>query len=340
MRACPVLVIAAVALPSGLPGGNPEPSRPPVQHASLAWPRPASPPIRFVTALSGAEDVRGKTAQTGDPLRLTKPFGITVDAAGRIFVADPGQRGVLVYDRDKGTATRWNGNARIALSGPVGVAIDQGGRLFVADGYRSQVVVFETSGQPVATFGGDVLKRPQGIAVDSQRGRVYVADTRLHQVLVFDATTFKLEKVIGGPPQAGSPGRQVFSSPSHLAVNSKGYLYVSDMWICRIQVFGPDGSFLQRVTTQCRGTTEYDRPHAIAIDRQDRVYVADPNDNSVQIFQPDGKPLEFAAGLKGQTGKTSVRTGIAIDRNDRIYLAEQLAGEGRVQVFARNRGRR
>jgi DNA-binding beta-propeller fold protein YncE len=271
---------------------------------------------------------------------MVRPFGVTVDAAQRIFVADPSQRAVLVCDRKTGSAARWTGNARYPLGGPVAVALDQDGRLFVADGYRAQVVVFDPAGNPVAAFGNGVLKRPAGIAVDAQRGRVYVGDVRLHQVLSFDLHTFAVDRTIGGDASKAKPDPAHFFSPANLAVNSQGHLYVSDMRNCQIQVFDADGVFLRRFATTCSQRGAYGRPYAIAIDRADRIYVAAPEDASLQLFEPDGKPLRLVAGPGTRPPQPPVRTGIAVDRDNRIYVVEQRPGEGRVLIFAQARDKR
>ncbi len=323
------------------PKEKPKPQAPVV----LAWPGPpAQPRIRFVAAISLAEDVTGKAKPSfveklagrsllRDQLRLVKPYGVAVDKANRIFVADPGQRSVLVFDREARGVTRWNGNAQFPLFLPIGLAFDGEGRLFVSDSFAAQVVVFEPTGKPVAAFGKGILKRPGGLAFDARRGRLYVADVKLNQVLFFDARTFQLLKAIGGQSTSGNPEVGRFSAPTNLALDSAGRLYVTDTWNCRVQVFDPEGNFVRAFGTQGNQPGKFARPKGIAIDSEDHVYVADAGFSNFQILTPEGKPLLFIGSMGDQPGEFLLPTGMTIDQNDRIYVTEQRITSGRLQIF-------
>lgn len=280
----------------------------------LAWPA-AGAPARLVGTIEAAPSAR-----------LVRPAGITVDDSERVYVADPMEGAVLVYDRKTGSATRWTGNTRFPLKGPVGVALDGRGRLFVTDGFQPQVVVFEPSGNPTAAFGNDILKRPGGIGIDPANGRIWVADTRQHQVLSFDPPEFRAGHAIGV-----AAGR--FSSPSLLAVNSQGHLFVSDRLNCEMQIFDSRGAMVKRFEVQCNGKAESSRPNLVAVDRSDCVYVASPDDNSLQIFSPEGKPLQFLARLGPPAVRPYIPAGLAV-RGNRIYVVEQGEGTGRVQIYS------
>lgn len=337
MRILPSMALAALLCTSALAGAvDDKASSPPKKAVKLAWPsQSGSQAIRVVATVTAAED----RSRTAGPLRLMKPFGVAVDNQGRIFVADPGQKGVLIYDRQGRNAARWSGTAQFPLQGPIAVAFDRDGRLFVCDAYQSQILVFDSGGNPVAAFGKGVLSRPGGIAVDSERGRIYVSDVRLHQILSFDLRSFAPSKPIGGPTEKDKAGPGRFAAPANLAVNSKGQLLVSDMWSCRIQLFGPDGAFVQEFATECPHGA-YGRPNGIAVDREDHVYVVDSDGGNLQIFEPDGRPLQYIAQLGPRTPETILRTGIAVDREDRIYISEQQNDQGRVQIFAQTRDKR
>jgi len=63
----------------------------------------------------------------------------------------------------------------------------------------------------------DGIGYPQGVAVDLQAGEVLVSDTRRNRILIFDRNgLFRFE----------IPGGRVFSSPSDVAVDAEGYLFV------------------------------------------------------------------------------------------------------------------
>jgi DNA-binding beta-propeller fold protein YncE len=247
-----------------------------------------------------------------------------------VFVADPSQSAVLVYDTQARTAVRWTGNTQNPMLGPAGLAFGADGRLFVTDSYRGQVIVFDKAGTFLTSFGKDQLKRPGAVAVDPARGRIYVADLLLRQVLSFDERTFAPGKVFGAASPAAGSRRP---APAALAVNSKGQLYVADRVNCRVQVYEPDGAPALSFTTVCLDPGDFARASSIAIDSEDHVYVADAELGSLQVLTPDGRNVLFAGSLGRGRKLAILRTGIALDRADRIYLSEQGPDSGAVQIL-------
>jgi sugar lactone lactonase YvrE len=147
------------------------------------------------------------------------PFDVAVDSAGRLWVADQGNRRVLRFD---GAADKPNGAPADGVLGqpdftsyaqtttastmdyPTGVAVDNDGRLWVADYYNSRVLRFDGAadkpngapadgvlGQPdftsrtqATTASG--MNLPTGVAVDSA-GYLWVVDYFNNRVLRFDS---------------------------------------------------------------------------------------------------------------------------------------------------------
>ncbi len=131
--------------------------------------------------------------------QLNLPTGVTLDAAGNIYIADQGNNRVRMVTPD-GTISTFAGSASYglgdggsataaALNAPASVAVDPAGNVYVADSGNNRVR--EISGGTITTFagtgdccyGGDggpaasaQVNSPLGLLVDSS-GRVYVADT-------------------------------------------------------------------------------------------------------------------------------------------------------------------
>ena len=278
-----------------------------------------APPVRMLARIA---------SDSSRQLRLVKPHGIAVDGAGRIFVADPVQHAIIVFDRQAPAAGRWTGNARHPLGGPAGLAFHTDGRLFATDAYKAQVVVFDAGGHAVASFGRDVLKRPAGVAVDAVRGRVYVADGGLRQVVTFDARTLSFT----GPVATTKPSGR--SAPANLAVNTKGMLYVTYPAECQVRAYETDGTLIHSFGTICIQPGEFARPSSIAIDREDRPLVVDAELGSLQVFSASGREVLFAGSLGRGPRLSLVRTAIALDSENRIYVAEQDSDGGSVSIFA------
>lgn len=339
-------MLCASSLLPAAPGSGKRKEKPKSEApVALVWPGPpAQPRIRFVEAITAAEDVTGRVKRSfverlagnspqREEVRLSKPYGVAVDAAGRIYVADPAQRSILIFNREAHTFARWKGNGQFPLLLPMGLAFDGEGRLFVSDSFGAQVVVFDSTGKPVAGFGKDTFKRPGGLAIDVRRGRLYVADAKLNRIFFFDLRTFRLLKAIGGQSTSGNPEPGRFSAPTNLALDSGGRLYVTDTFNCRIQVFDPEGKFVRAIGTQGAQPGNFVRPKGIAIDSEDHLYVVDAGFSNFQILTPEGKPLLFVGAMGDRPGEFLLPAGMAIDRNDRIYVTEQRLNGGRLQVF-------
>jgi DNA-binding beta-propeller fold protein YncE len=105
----------------------------------------------------------------------------------------------------------------------------------VADTQNSRIVVLSASGGGfVRQFGGGVLHRPEGIAVEPN-GDVWVADSGWHRLVEFSSTGAVLQTF-------GSQGstNTKFNKPSHLEILDTGgnvRLLVVDSWNDRLQVF-------------------------------------------------------------------------------------------------------
>jgi DNA-binding beta-propeller fold protein YncE len=269
--------------------------------------------------------------QEANRLRLKKPYGIAVDSSGRIFVADPANRAVFVFDQQNHTTELRGNRAPASFALPMGLAIDEQDRLFVSDSHFGQITCFDPEGAVLAVFGHDTLQRPAGMAVDRARHRLYVADAKAHRVAVFDSATFQPAGFVGGPATPGEAEEGKFAAPTNVAVDHEGLLYVTDTWNHRIQIFNLRGKFLRTFGRQGDAPGMFARPKGVAIDSEGHVYVADAEFNNIQVLTPEGQPLLAIGGIGYGPGQFTLITGLAFDHNDRLYAAEQW--QGRVQIF-------
>ncbi|MFQ5663304.1 MAG: 6-bladed beta-propeller [Terriglobia bacterium] len=339
-----LLVLLAVPLPAER-AGNESPGSA-QDNQELVWPLPPEPPrVRWIGQIRDLNDVKQKkkkkrswidriagvrTRDEREP-RLVRPYGITVDSRGRIYVADGYQRRVFVLDRAKHRVEMRGSSARASLALPIGVALDDKDRLFVSDAFNHSIICFDPQGKVLARFGRKKLERPGGIAVDRRRRRLYVADAKAHRVAVFNTQTFAFERYVGSPstPGVGEPGR--FAAPTNVAVDPKGNLYVTDTWNHRVQIFNRRGRFLRAFGSHGTRPGNFVRPKGIALDSEGHIYVADAEFNNFQIFTPEGQPLLAVGSLGQDPGQFTLIAGIFIDDEDQIYTTEQEGG--RVQIF-------
>jgi hypothetical protein len=104
-------------------------------------------------------------------------WGIALDAANDVYVADTRNNRVQEFASDGTPVAEWDG-----LHGPCGVAVDQDGNVYVADTGASRVVKFGPDGTQLASWGDwgtgvGHFRWPMGVAVDASTGSIYIADT-------------------------------------------------------------------------------------------------------------------------------------------------------------------
>jgi DNA-binding beta-propeller fold protein YncE len=308
-------------------------TRTPEKKEELVWPLPPEEPkIRFVRAYCCMDDF-GKSGSdawleslfgASGTLRMSKPYGITTDDAGKIYVTDTGFRTVWVFDEKAKKITMLGAGA---LGTPIGVAVDAKGKVFVSDARGQRVYAYDQNGKQVMALGQkDEFGNPTGLAIDRGTNRLYVANSKLHKIRVYDTESGKFLFDIGG--RGSDDGRLNF--PTNLFIkNSK--LYVSDTGNFRVQVFDIEGQFLKTFGKVGDRFGEFSRPRGVGVDSEGHIYVADSAFDNFQIFSDDGKILLFVGARGSNPGFFSIPAGLHIDDHDRIYVADQY--NNRVQVF-------
>ncbi|MBZ5602514.1 MAG: 6-bladed beta-propeller, partial [Acidobacteriia bacterium] len=197
---------------------------------------------------------------------VLRPYATTRDSAGRLFVADPGQHGVHVYDFEKHKYQFLKGPRGKTMDSPIDLACDASDNLYVTDSVRARIYVFDTKGKFRRTIEGGFL-RPTGMALDRRAQRIYVADTLRHQVimLTFDG------KELGTIGRRGAAQGE-FNFPTALTLAS-GKLYVVDAMNFRIQSFTIDGRFVSSFGQLGNQSGTLSRPKGIAADSDGNIYV-------------------------------------------------------------------
>lgn len=301
------------------------------------WPPPPQDPrVRFLYTIATPEDVghgEGIFSRIWEFIRgpedvsIRKPMGVAADGQGRIYVADPADKRIHRFDRQREGYEGFDGSGEKMWKKPMEVAVDAQDRLYVADSGWRRVFVLSPEGQQLATLGDGDLERPTGVAVDSERQRVYVTDTPEHDVKVFDKESGRLIKTIG--ERGNAPG--TFNFPSYLNVGKKGKLYVTDSLNGRVQVFDKDGAFLRVVGGFGDGSGDFSAPKGSAVDSEGHLYVADAAFDKIQVFDQKGRLLLFFGSSGQGRGEFWMPTGLFIDDQNRIYVADSY--NNRIQVF-------
>lgn len=313
---------------------------------TLSWPSPPEiPRYRFAGQLTGEGNfVRSKSAKKPGIFKrvfswvtgiwskkkkrnvLQRPQTGVTDAQGRIFVTDVSKQAVIVFDKVAGRYLVWNqAEEFVNFQTPIGIALRPDGGVFVADAELAIVAWLDKEGNPVSSFGQDVLVRPTGLALDVAEGHIYVADTGSHDIKVFDETG-KLLKVIG---QRGEKEGE-FNYPTYLHfANDK--LYVSDRMNARIQVLSKEGDALQVLGRRGRYVGDTPHPKGVATDSTGNVYVIESFHDYMLVYNDKGELLLPIGGTGQGAGQFYLPAGVWLDDTDRIYVADMF--NGRVVVF-------
>lgn len=135
-----------------------------------------------------------------------KPVGAVV-YEDRIYVADPDNNEIKVFDKTSGKLIKKFGSDKLDM--PTNLAFDDEGYLYISDAARFQVVQYDRDGHELKKFGEigvdyGHLARPKGVTVD-RSGRLYVVDASFYKVQVFDTKSGQLLTFFGeGGTKPGS----------------------------------------------------------------------------------------------------------------------------------------
>jgi sugar lactone lactonase YvrE len=183
---------------------------------------------------------------------------------------------------------------------------------------------------------------PEGVAVDAA-GNVYVADTSnsLIRKITPAGVVTTLAGTAGTIGYADGPAATAkFWSPSGVAVDTAGNVYVADTNNNRIRKITPAGvvSTLAGSSTGASGFTNgtgsaasFYYPNDVALDTAGNLYVADWGNNAIRKITPSGVVSTVAGGGIGVTGSTNgaaagatfnAPRGVAVDTASNVYVAD------------------
>ncbi len=198
--------------------------------------RKVDPSGRITTVVGPPTDSGRPAPGEASRVDLRSPWGITLDAAGNLYVGGGnGGNSMVVKVDPSGEVTTVAGTGEPGFSGDGGpateaqlsevrdLAFDHDGNLYISDGFNNRIRKVDPSGV-ITTFAGTgkrgfsgdggpavkaQIKDTGGIAVDTA-GNVYIADTGHGRVRVVDRSGI-IETVAGG----GKKGRCRRRRPCH-----------------------------------------------------------------------------------------------------------------------------
>lgn len=327
-----------------------------------------------VTTLAGLAGPSnwGTADGTGNTARFSGPQGVATDAAGNVYVADSWNHtvrkitpagivttlaglaaGYPPADGSIGSADGPGTTARFNF--PRGVATDAAGNVYVADSWNHTIrkitpdgVVTTLAGLAGSSGSADGpgstarFNAPDGVAVDSA-GNIYVADhwNSTIRKLTPDGVVTTLAGLAGSSGSADGTGSAArLGSPSGVAVDGGGNIYVTDPWINTIRRITPTGtvSTIAGVSAyESSGSSDgagsvarFSGPQEAAVDGAGNVYVADTINHTIRKIAVDAV-VTTLAGLAGSSGATDgtgsaarfyYPKGVATDGSGNVYVAD------------------
>jgi len=128
-----------------------------------------------------------------------------------------------------------------------------------------------------------------------------------------------------------------FSSPTGIALDKEGNIYVADTDNHSIQKFDKSGKFIARwggEPSSQEGSFYY--PRGLAVGANDTLYVSDSGNNRVQKFDLEGNAMQawgkFGFAWRGaEMGVFDVPWGVATDQEGNLYVSD--TSNSRIQKF-------
>lgn len=172
-----------------------------------------------------------------------------------------------------------------------GLELLASGELVMFNRGSHPLLIFSEEGRFIREIGLGLFKVPHGLSIDDD-GYIWTTDQQTHQVLKFDKTG-KIHLILG---RKDSPGEgwfengyqlNLFTSPSDVAFDDKGNIYVADGQNYRIVKFDVHGNLIDKWGSKGTDAGLFDFPHSLVINNN-IIYVTDRQNARIQLFDLDG----------------------------------------------------
>ena len=311
--------------------------------------------------------------------QLNGPEDVALDGSGNLYIADTGNNRIRKVARAQsaddrtietvaGTGTDgYSGEGGLAtaaqLNAPRGVALDDRGNLYIADTNNNRIRwmephsgnIFTEAGNGTAGFSGDggpagaaQLNQPHGVALDGS-GNLYIADTNNHRIRkVYQRAYQRVITTVAGTGTAGYSGdggaatAARLNSPSGVAVDGAGNLYIADRFNHRIRKVDSSGNISTVAGTGTAGfggdggsatdtAAQLNQPQDVALDGAGNLYIADRFNHRIRKVDTSGNISTVAGSARGFSGDGAAATSaalrspwdVAVDGSGNLYIADR-----------------
>ncbi len=268
---------------------------------------------------------------------FTQVSDAAVDSQGRIYAFTRGIHPVVVFDKAGNFITSWGygdfGISPNLISQSHGIFIDPDDKVFLTDSYQHIVRRYTrlgelerewgTRGVPGPTFHRREYNMPTGVAYAPDGNSFYVSDGYGSRCVHKYSREGEHLAVWG----EGGSGPGQFALVHNIGCDKTGRVLVCDRENSRIQIFDPDGEFMEM-------WTDVMMPGDVWITDDNTIYVAEQGGGGrISVWSADG---ELICRFEDKSAVQSPH-GLCVDDEGSIYVAEiGMGGQGqRLQKFAR-----
>ena len=284
--------------------------------------------------------------------QLYKPQRVVLDSKGNYYISDYYTNAVRKVTASSGTITTIAGNGLPGFAGDNdvatmakisavhGIAADSAGIVYISDTGNNRIRKIDAKGI-ITTFAGGAyfgfngdggaaakadMAFPAGLALDSS-GNLFVADYGNHTVRKITSagiiSTVAGTGVWGSAGDGGAANKATLQSPTSLALDAAGNIYIGDVGSTSIRKVSTDGS----IKTVASGVTA----QSLTVDAAGNLYFVDGIQSVVQKLLPSGTILAIAGtGATGYTGDGGQATlaqlnqpaGLALDAGGNLFVAD------------------
>lgn len=295
---------------------------------------PDEPRIQFLASFSSSADFEGSESAfrkfiVGDEKSqkpIVKPYGVAV-YDHKIYICDTVNNTIDILDFSKRKFEYFNPKGRLQLLEPINLAFDANGNMYIADSGLGEVLILDKEGNFLGSIAKKGELKPTGILVNGQN--IYICDLKTHSVKALD---LKTRQYLFSLPREGAGEEARLFSPTNIAADAEGNIYVSDTGAFRVQKYSPSGEFLRSIGAVGDALGQFARPKGIAVDRQGRIYCVDAAFENVQIFDQEGRLLLFFAGPQSPASLV-LPAGIAIDYSLKDYFSGLVSPDFEVEYL-------